>query len=314
MTTWGLLGVPSSAAAHWPGQEKAPRALRAAGLLASLRSVAAVEDHGDLPLVPWRRHPTERSPHNVTAVAEVLQDARREIGAIFAAGRRPLVVGGECTLAIALVAAAVDAGHDVGLMYVDGGQDLMIPADHAREPILDGTGVAHMLDLPGTVEAIAALGPRRPLLHPGQVCFFGFADEEEDVHGLVPSPRHPSRAVAADPGREAELAVEQLTRVTEEFVVHFDVDVLDFFALPAADVPLYGRGLRLESAVAALQVLVRHPGFRGLTFCEFNPDHAEPDTAGRLVGALVSALPDRAAARTTSARAGPARLPARRGN
>jgi arginase len=27
----GLLGVPSSAGAHWPGQEKAPRAQRSAG-------------------------------------------------------------------------------------------------------------------------------------------------------------------------------------------------------------------------------------------------------------------------------------------
>jgi arginase len=290
MTTWGLLGVPSSAAAHWPGQEKAPQALRAAGLLESLRSVATVEDHGDLPLVPWRSHPTERTPHNVTAVAEVLQHARREIGAIFSAGRLPLVVGGECTLAIALVGAAVDAGHDLGLMYVDGGQDLMIPTDHPREPILDGMGVAHMLDLSGTVEDIAGLGPRRPLLQPGQMCFFGYADEEEDLHGLVPSPRHPASAVAVDPEREAELAVERLTGVVREFVVHFDVDVLDFFVLPAADVPLYGRGLRLEEAVTALQVFARHPGFRGMTFCEFNPDHAEPDTAGRLVAALMSVL------------------------
>jgi arginase len=32
----GLLGVPSSAAAHGPGQEKAPAALRGAGLLDAL--------------------------------------------------------------------------------------------------------------------------------------------------------------------------------------------------------------------------------------------------------------------------------------
>jgi arginase family enzyme len=31
--TWGLLGVPSSVAAHWPGIEQGPAALREAGLL-----------------------------------------------------------------------------------------------------------------------------------------------------------------------------------------------------------------------------------------------------------------------------------------
>jgi hypothetical protein len=42
--------------------------------------------------------------------------------------------------------------------------------------------------------------------------------------------------------------------------------------------------------MSALRVFVGHPGFRGLTFCEFNPDHGEPDTAARLVAGLVSAL------------------------
>ena len=37
MATIGMLGVPTSAAAHWPGQEKAPRALRDAGLPQRLR-------------------------------------------------------------------------------------------------------------------------------------------------------------------------------------------------------------------------------------------------------------------------------------
>jgi arginase len=49
MAEFGLLGVPSSAAAHGPGQEKAPAALRRAGL--SERLVAAgmgIVDYGDL--------------------------------------------------------------------------------------------------------------------------------------------------------------------------------------------------------------------------------------------------------------------------
>jgi arginase len=291
MPKWGLLGVPSSAAAHWPGQEKAPAALRTAGLLEASRSAGVeMQDFGDRPVVAWAAHPTERTPHNVSAVHQVLVDARRAIGDIFAADRLPLVVGGECTLAVALVSAAVQAGHDVGLMYVDGGQDLMIPTDHPGEPILDGMGAAHLLDLPGVVDEIAGLGPRRPLLEPGRVCFFGYADEEEDIHGLVPAPRYPAGPVSSAPVEEAERALAELTARGPEFVVHLDVDVLDFFALPAADVPTYGRGLDLESVMSALRVFVAHPGFRGLTFCEFNPDHGGPGTARRLVQGLVSAL------------------------
>ena len=51
--TWGVLGVPTSAAAHWPGLEKGPAALRRAGLVDQLRAAGSdVVDHGDLPVDP----------------------------------------------------------------------------------------------------------------------------------------------------------------------------------------------------------------------------------------------------------------------
>ncbi|TDE13079.1 arginase family protein [Jiangella asiatica] len=292
MATVGLLGVPSSVAAHWPGQEQAPAALRAAGLSDLLRGAGLeVVDHGDRPVRRWSAHPTERAPHNLSAVIDVLTDARAAIGDVLAAGYRPLVVGGECTVTIALVSALVEAGQNVGLMYVDGGQDLMNPVDHPNEPITDGMGLAHMLDLPGSAPELAAFGPRRPLLTPDHVCFFGYADDEEDIHGRVPSWRFPAPSVAPDPAGSAALALSALTSVTERFVVHLDVDVVNFFDLPAADVPQY-HGLTLDQVMTAVAVMVRHPGFAGMTLTEFNPDHGEPDgsTARRLAEALAGAL------------------------
>ena len=105
MASLGLLGVPSSSAAHWPGQEKAPAALRAAGLTALLAEAGhTVIDHGDRPVVRWRPHPHQRRPHDLTRTLDVLRDARSHVAAIFRAGQIPLVVGGECTLTIAVVA------------------------------------------------------------------------------------------------------------------------------------------------------------------------------------------------------------------
>jgi arginase len=58
MASLGLLGVPSSSAAHWRGQEKAPGALRAGGFTALLAETGyTVIDHGDRPVVRWRPHP-----------------------------------------------------------------------------------------------------------------------------------------------------------------------------------------------------------------------------------------------------------------
>ena len=45
-----LIGAPSSAGAYSPGQEKAPVALRAAGLIERFEEQGVgVEDHGDVP-------------------------------------------------------------------------------------------------------------------------------------------------------------------------------------------------------------------------------------------------------------------------
>lgn len=297
---WGVLGVPSSRAAHWPGLEKGPAALRAAGLVDALAAAgASVTDHGDRPVARWRAGGEGSAgagargagtAHDVEGVVAVLRDARDALARVLAAGETPLVVGGECTLAIPLVAVA--AHGDVGLVYVDGGQDLQLPADHPEEPILDSMGVAHLLDLPGAVAPLAGLGPRRPLLDADALCFLGFADDDEDVHGLVPSARVPAAAVAADPDGAAARALAAVAGTgARPFLVHLDVDVLDALLLPGADVPQYGRGLTLDLLVAVLEPLVADARFAGMTLVEHNPDH-DPGggSARRLVAALAPVL------------------------
>jgi arginase len=287
---WGLLGVPSSVAAHWPGIERGPGALRAAGLLETLQAHGVpVADHGDLAVARWNADRTDDRPNAWQQVVDVVSAAKSAIARVLDAGQAPLVLGGECTLAIALVAAAIEQYGEVGLLYVDGGQDLMIPADHPREPILDAMGVAHMLDLPGCVSELAGIGPRRPLLQPSDVAFVGFGDDEEDVHGLVPAPRLRGRDVIADPVVAAQRALAALPQ--SHLVVHFDVDVLDALELPLADISTYGTGVRLDHVAPLLAALVADSRVVGMTVVEANPDH-DPDGTSihRLVTAIAGVL------------------------
>jgi arginase len=297
---WGTL----SAAAHWPGQEKAPQALRSAGLVRLLREAGRdVVDYGDRPVARWRPHPRERCPHNLSRILEVLRDARERVGAVFAAGQTPLVIGGECSVSIAVAAAALDSGLNPALLYFDGGPDLRTPKDNPTG-IVDSMTVAHLLDLPGAAAELAGIGQRRPLLTPDRVGFFGVTSlpagdpaatgEDRALAGLS---SHTVRAaeVAADPVAAAREAAAAVTTTSDRFLVHFDVDVIDFYDLPAANWPEYNKGLTLADATAALAVLVAHPGCAGLTVTEFNPDHGEPDgsTARTLARALATALSGR---------------------
>lgn len=234
--SWSVLGVPSSAAAHGPGLEKAPFALREAGLLDALRQRGlVVSDRGDVQPARWRSHHVPGRLNDVDRVAAGAGRVRDAVRGELRAGRVPLVLGGECTVTLGVVAAAADVHVDVGLVYVDGGQDLFTVSSHPEEPIADATGVAHLLDLPGASPELSTVGPRRPLLDARRLSFLGFSDDEEDEDGLVAATRIPAAEVSAHPEAAATRALHGVG--AGPFVLHVDVGVLDFFALPAADVP-----------------------------------------------------------------------------
>jgi arginase len=98
--------------------------------------------------------------------------------------------------------------------------------------------------------------------------------------------------VAADPAGSAEQACGRLAESGSGFLVHFDVDVVDFVDLALADHPQINRGLTLAQAMTALQVIVSYPSCRGLVVTEVNPDHGDlhGEDLSRLIDGLVGAL------------------------
>jgi arginase len=101
-------------------------------------------------------------------------------------------------------------------------------------------------------------------------------------HGITGFPEATVRGRAEAAAGEACAAVEGKA---ERFVVHFDVDVLDFVDFPVADVPHINAGLGLQEALACLSVFAASPRFGGLVITEFNPDH--DDEEGSLAAAFV---------------------------
>src|SRR5262245_36788865 len=125
----GRLGAPRSMASLAPGQGNAPRALRDAGLLDALTSVGIeVTDHGDLPMRRWAPDRTNPRAQNVEAVVEDVAGVRDRIGRLIAAGERHLVVGGNCSIEIGVVAGYIAGGFGrLGVVCADLSPDLNTP-------------------------------------------------------------------------------------------------------------------------------------------------------------------------------------------
>lgn len=298
--TIGLIGVPSSAGAHWPGQEKAPQYLRRAGLVERLEaSGALVVDHGDLPVVrfwPDRAHPNQQ---NLARVVDIATRTANQVEAVLRGQEIPLVVGGDCTIALGVITGFLRHGIDLGLMYFDGHIDLNTPAT-SMSGILDSMGMAHLIGVAGVAEALSHIGPSFPLLSRDKIVAFGYnpAEMNEVEHEALA--RHPmlTYPLAHVQGKAKDAAAEALMQLegrAERFVVHFDVDVIDFVDFPIADVPQINAGLTFQDALACLEVFVSSPQFAGLTIAEISPDHA--DEEGTLLTTLVNSLVNVFAAR-----------------
>jgi arginase len=271
-----IIGAPTSLGAFSPGQEQAPRALREAGV------AAGFDDFGDIPLRRWSPDRENRRAQNAAGVAEAAREVAERVEAAFRAGRTPVVLGGDCTVGVGTVAGAQAAGERAGLVYFDLHPDLNTP-ETVVTGTLDWMGVAHLLGLASTpLAGLATLAPR-------DVLFFGRQEDqtqpgEREAIGRLGLESVMVEEVAADPRAAAARAAQRFDR----YLVHFDVDVVDFTDMPLSENTGHGIGLPFAAACAALEELVAGQGFAGLTVTEHNPAHGAED--GSTTAALAAAL------------------------
>jgi arginase len=272
-----IIGAPSSAGAYAPGQEQAPAALRAIGLLdlLSARGIS-VHDRGDVAGFRWR--PDKRHPRamNVNHAAEVARAVSERVASALADDEATLVLGGDCTIELGTVAGVLRAGpSNVGLVYIDLDTDLNTP-DSTTDGALDWMGAAHLLGLEGTLPELVTLGPRSPMLRADQLMYFASDNVEQFERGVIDSlgiAEVKLAEVDADPAGAARAVVGNWAQRFERLLVHVDVDVLDYLDTPLAENTRRNWGLRGDQLMTSLRCFLAAPNWTALTICELNPDH-----------------------------------------
>jgi arginase len=294
VTRISILGVPSSAASYAAGQDLAPAALRAAGLVEALTASGLdVHDHGDLTHQVWRPDRSHPLAQNVGQVTESLQELAGRLEPLLARGDFALILGGNCTIALGVMAAMRRLDHGTSaLLYVDRHYDLNTP-ESTTDGALDWMGLAHALALPGCIDALAdAFGPG-PLLQPHQVAWLGVEPlvttqwERDQVDRLGLNVTF-SGELTADPAGAAMTAVGQLP--SGPLALHIDVDVLDFIDAPLAEnTDCRNTGPTLEQTFEALTVAARERPPRTLSIGELNPTRCagDPEVLLRFISNVV---------------------------
>ena len=154
--------------------------------------------------------------------------------------------------------------------------------------------MAHLLDIDGAVDGLAALAGQRPMLSAGQVSFLGLGphmDFEADVIAERKLPVVDARSAASDPLGSARSPLAPLA-ACDRLAIHFDVDLVDFLDAPLAENTDRGTGPSLRACGEILGALLDDERVHALTVTEFNPHHGSPDgdTAQRLAHVLIKVL------------------------
>jgi arginase len=287
-----LIGASSSAAAFSPGSEKAPAALRAAGLLEKLQAAGyEVVDYGDCAPRLFADDEEHRRARNLTEIVAGLNDLKLRAELAVKSGALVLVLGGDCAQVIGLLSAARRYYKHVNLLWFDRDADLNTPATTPSGRI-DGMVVAHIIGR-GAPELVRFWG-EQPLVREPDVTLFGLErldPPEQEFLGTSPM-RHIQAADIQFKGasKAAHEALAQVHADAREFVLHLDLDVIAQEDFPPVNVP-GSDGLRFDDVRIAFVEFAKHKNLLGLDVAQYNPDK-DPGGSGakKVVDLLVEAL------------------------
>jgi arginase len=288
-----LLGAPTSAAALSRGHERAPAALRAAGLIEQLRSIGyEVTDHGDDPVQLSEADSDSPRARNLPRIVKSLEALRPRVEAAVKSGALPIILTGDCTSAVATVAGVRRYFHNVSMIYLDRDADVNIPST-TPSGCVDGMVVAHLTGR-GAAELVRFWG-EPPLVRDPDIALFGVErldPPEEDLLRRLPIRSFPASEVhRKGAGATARVALERIHASRNEFILHLDVDVIADFQ--ATNFPGSG-GLTLDEVREALEVFVADKHLAAIDVAAYNPEK-DPDGSGAkiVIELLASVLASR---------------------
>src|SRR5438132_5344270 len=287
-----LIGACSSAAAFLPGTEKAPAALRAAGLVEKLKNIGYdVVDLGDCAPRLFADDEEHRRARNLPAIVAGLNDLKVHAEIAIKSGALVLVLGGDCAQVIGLLTGARSYYKHLNLFWMDRDADLNTPASTPSGRI-DGMVVASIIGR-GAPELVRFWG-ETPLVREPDVLLFGLERVDPPEQDFLS--KSPLRYVyAADIQKKGAAAATRdalahLHAELREFILHVDTDIIAQEEFPAVNVPGSG-GLTFDDVRPSLREVLSQKTLLGLDVAQYNPDR-DPDGSGaqKLVELLVDAL------------------------
>jgi arginase len=292
-----IIGAPLDLGQDRRGVDMGPSAVRVASLNARIHALGYdVVDMGNIPVEQAEAWP-EGDTHAkyLAQIATACDDLGMKVYQSLAAGRRPLVLGGDHSVAVGTVSGVSkyfrDQGQSVGLIWLDAHADMNTP-DSSPSGNIHGMPLACLMGM-GPAELVDLLG-YHPKIAPGNGVIVGLrdVDQMERPHVRESGIRAFTMRDIDERGMRAviEDAIGMASDGTAGFHVSLDMDFVDPKDAPGVGTPVRG-GATYREAHLAMEMICDSRKMVSMEVVEVNPVIDEVNrTADLAVELIMSGL------------------------
>ncbi len=285
-----VFGVPMDLGQRRRGVDMGPSAIRYAGLQSRLSKLGwQVCDGGNIavPVVEEiSRESDDERAHNAHAIAKVCRELHDQISATLANGDRAITLGGDHSVALGTVSAALAQAPRVGVMWIDAHGDFNTP-ETTPSGNVHGMVVSALM---GMCPPVLTIGDVRLL--PNQIVQIGIRDlDAEEKVALARSGVKVFTMRDIDENGMAAVVHAALNTLGNVDAIHisFDMDSLDPKIAPGVGTPVPG-GLTYREAHLLLEMLADDGRVRSLDLVEVNPILDERNATAQVAVELAASL------------------------
>jgi arginase len=226
----------------------------------------AVTDLGDLSGFQFQeiRDP-ETGVKDIDQWIDISNELSRRLGTILKRESFPLLLGGDCSMLVGILAAFVGRDTEVGLVFLDGHADFQSPE---TSPSGDAADMELAILTGRGPEKIVRIAGKYPLLKDEDVVVYGIRAWEQLAESDI---EVYDKKRMADIGIKGavEVGLENLARRNIPLWLHFDVDVLDPEFMPVM-YPEPG-GLTFEEVLEFLTLVWASGRIIGMSIACYHP-------------------------------------------
>lgn len=290
---FSLIGVPMDLGQNRRGVDMGPSAIRYAGVLERIEQLKLdVEDLGDISISRPERHKenVNQQLRNLNEVADGNEKLALLVDETVSAGRFPIVLGGDHSVAIGTLAGVAKHYENLGVIWYDAHPDLNT-AETSPSGNIHGMPLAVSLGL-GHERLVNLLG-YQPKIKAEHIVIIGARsiDIEEKTlireKGIKIYTMHEVDRLGMP--RVIEEAISYLKDRTDGVHLSLDLDGLDPMEAPGVGTPVMG-GMSYRESHLAMEMLAEADIITSAEFVEVNPILDEKNKTGETAVGLIGSL------------------------